>query len=98
PCPKKRHDGLFEFVLSQPLCRGDSDARGKLLQLIEIPITVLEVAQRHCGREGVRHAARAYPLESTSDVGEQHVVDSLNRLVRIGAATAASLDRVQPRV
>jgi len=35
-------------------------ALGELLQWLEIPIAVLEVAQRHRGREGVRHAVTAY--------------------------------------
>src|SRR5207245_6702842 len=57
---QERHDGLFEFVLSQLLRGGDPDALGEVLQLLEIPIAVLEVAQRHRRKEGVRHAVTAY--------------------------------------
>src|SRR6266699_4450806 len=38
----------------------DTNALGEVLQLVEIPIAVLEVAQRHHQREGVGHAATAY--------------------------------------
>src|SRR3989441_9684781 len=44
------------------LAAWDTNALGEVLQLVEIPIAVLEVAQRHHRRDGVGHAATAYLL------------------------------------
>src|SRR5213592_854455 len=55
-------DALFEFILSQPVRSRDTDAPGELLELIEIPLAVLEVAQRHRRGESVRHLRKTIPF------------------------------------
>ena len=45
--PQEHDDGLLELVFSQLRRGGDADAPGEVLQLLAIPITVFEVAQRH---------------------------------------------------
>src|SRR5207249_8760901 len=45
---------------SQLLRSWDTDALSEVLQLVEIPVAVLEVAQRHHRRQGLGHAATAY--------------------------------------
>jgi hypothetical protein len=59
PVRKKRHDSWFEFVFSQLRGRGNADLTGELLQLIQIPIAVRELLNRHCWREFVCHKIAA---------------------------------------
>src|SRR6266446_8046937 len=84
----------------------DTNALGEVLQLVEIPIAVLEVAQRHCRREGVGHTAQPTSSATTyegrwqfrSPAMQSHVTDTgrtASPVYRSGAR-AACLSRSQP--
>src|SRR5947209_2860882 len=50
-------DRFLEFVFAQLAGGGDADTRGEVLQLVEIPVAVLELARGHRRREGGGHVA-----------------------------------------